>query len=59
MKFKIKRIFSVGSAKKRMGTVYCDEKGKLYLFIKGNPNFFLSYCTSYISKREKVEDINF
>ena len=43
MKFKIKRIFSVGSAKKRMGTVYCDEKGKLFPFKFSPTLIFLDF----------------
>lgn len=47
---KVKRIYSITVPKKKMASVYKDEKGKMYLFVKGSPKFFLPYCTSYISR---------
>lgn len=47
---KVKRIYSTGFPKKKMATVYKDEKGKLYLFLKGSPNFVLGYCSQIINR---------
>lgn len=40
-----------------MATVYKDESGKLYLFVKGSPKFLLSYCTYHINRYEQIEKI--
>jgi magnesium-transporting ATPase (P-type) len=46
---KIKKIFPFSSEKKKIATVYEDEKGKLYVFVKGAPDFLLSYCSQYVN----------
>jgi magnesium-transporting ATPase (P-type) len=58
-KVKIKRIYSSSHPKRKMGTVYWDEQGKLYLFVKGSPNFLLNYCTSFINKDGLVKSLDF
>ena len=58
MNSKIKRIFASSTSKKKMATVYKDEKGKAFLFIKGSPKSLLSYCRFHINRNEKVEEIN-
>jgi len=41
-----------------MATVYRDESGKLYLFVKGSTGFVLPYCSYYINKNEQIEMVN-
>jgi magnesium-transporting ATPase (P-type) len=40
-----------------MATVYRDESGKLFLFVKGSTVFVLPYCSYYINKNEQIEMI--
>lgn len=41
-----------------MASIYRDESGKLYLFVKGSTAFLLPYCSYYINKNEQIEVIN-
>jgi magnesium-transporting ATPase (P-type) len=54
---RIKKIFPFSSQKKKMATVYEDEKGKLYAFVKGAPDFMRPVCTHFIDKESKVSKI--
>ena len=55
---RIKKIFPFSSEKKKMATVYADEKGTNYVFVKGAPDFLLEHCTRYINKNGTVSKIN-
>jgi magnesium-transporting ATPase (P-type) len=55
---RVKRIYSSGFYKKKMATIYRDESGKLYLFVKGASGFLLPYCSYYINRNEQIESIN-
>jgi magnesium-transporting ATPase (P-type) len=55
---KIRKIFPFNSEKKKMATVYEDEKGKLYLFVKGAPDFMISSCSSYVNRDGGISKIN-
>ena len=44
--------------KKKMATIYKDEKGKLFLFVKGSSKFILEYCSYFINKYEQIEAVN-
>jgi magnesium-transporting ATPase (P-type) len=55
---RIKKIFPFSSEKKKMATIYEDEKGKLYAFVKGAPDFMKPVCTHYVDKESKVSKIN-
>lgn len=52
------RIFPFSSEKKKMATVYADEKGVNYVFVKGAPDFLLEHCTRFINKNGTVSKIN-
>jgi len=54
---RVKRIYSSGHSKRKMATVYRDESGKLFLFVKGSTVFVLPYCSYYINKNEQIEMI--
>lgn len=41
-----------------MATVYEDDKGKLYLFVKGAPDFMLPVCSHFINKDGVSTKIN-
>lgn len=51
---RVKKIYSSGHLKKKMATIYRDESGKLYLFVKGSTSFVLPYCSYYINKNEQI-----
>jgi Ca2+ transporting ATPase len=53
-----KKIFPFSSAKKKMATVYADDKGTNYAFVKGAPDFLIPYCTKYVNKNGSVSKIN-
>jgi Ca2+ transporting ATPase len=53
----IKKIFPFSSEKKKMCTVYREERGSTYCFVKGAPDFLLPYCTKYINKTGHVTKI--
>ena len=55
---RVRRVYSSGFYKKRMASIYRDESGKLYLFVKGSTAFLLPYCSYYINKNEQIEVIN-
>ena len=40
-----------------MATIYEDEKGKLYAFVKGAPDFMRPVCTHFIDKESKAAKI--
>lgn len=52
------KIFPFSSEKKKMATVYSDEKGTNYVFVKGAPDFLLEHCTKYINKNGTVSKIS-
>lgn len=54
---RIKKTFPFSSEKKKMATVYEDDKGKLYIFVKGAPDYLLEYCTSFINKDAGISKI--
>lgn len=54
---RIKKIFPFSSEKKKMATVYEDEKGKLYAFVKGAPDFMRPVCSHFVDKESKVTKI--
>ena len=41
-----------------MATVYEDEKSKLYLFVKGAPDFIIENCSSFVNRDGGVSKIN-
>lgn len=53
-----KKIFPFSSEKKKMATVYQDDKGVNYAFVKGAPDFLIPYCTKFINKNGSVSKIN-
>ena len=55
---RIKKIFPFSSEKKKMATVYEDEKGKLYLFVKGAPDFMLPACSHFVNRDAGISKIN-
>ena len=55
---RIKKIFPFSSERKKMATVYEDEKGKLYLFVKGAPDFMLPACSSFVNSEGGISKIN-
>lgn len=55
---RIKKIFPFSSEKKKMATVYEDEKGKLYLFVKGAPDFMVPHCTHFVNRDGGVSKVN-
>lgn len=36
-----------------MATIYQDDKGIIYAYVKGSPDYLLKYCTKYINKDGK------
>lgn len=40
-----------------MCTIYEDDKGTMYAFIKGGPDFLLPYCNKFINKSGGVSKI--
>lgn len=55
---KIKKIFPFSSQEKKMATIFEDDRGKLLCFVKGGPDFLLSYCSSYINAEGKISKID-
>lgn len=55
---KIKKTFPFSSERKKMATVYEDDKGKLYLFVKGAPDFMLPACSSFVNRDAGISKIN-
>lgn len=41
-----------------MATVYEDEKGKLYVFVKGAPDFTIPVCSKYVNEDGKISNID-
>jgi magnesium-transporting ATPase (P-type) len=33
-----------------MATVYQDDKGAIYVFVKGAPDFLIPYCTKFVNR---------
>jgi len=55
---RIKKIFPFSSEKKKMATCYEDDKGKLYVFVKGAPDFMVSSCSHYVKEDGGLAKIN-
>ena len=55
---RVKKVFPFSSEKKKMATVYEDEKGKMYLFVKGAPDFMIPACSHFINQDGGVSKIN-
>lgn len=51
------KVLPFSSEKKKMATVYQDDKGTKYVFVKGAPDFLLPYCTKYVNKNGSVSKI--
>lgn len=41
-----------------MSTIYEDERGKQLCFVKGAPDFLVSYCSSYINADGGISKID-
>lgn len=41
-----------------MATVYEDENGRLYLFVKSTSNFMIPSCSHFINHNGEVKEIN-
>jgi len=52
------KIFPFSSEKKKMATVYADEKNTNYVFVKGAPDFLLEHCSRFINRNGSVSKIN-
>jgi Ca2+-transporting ATPase len=46
---KVQKIFPFSSSKKKMATVYQDDHGSKFVFVKGAPDFLIPYCTKFIN----------
>jgi magnesium-transporting ATPase (P-type) len=46
----IVKIFPFSSERKKMATVYQDDKGAIYVFVKGAPDFLTPYCSKFVNK---------
>ena len=46
----IVKIFPFSSEKKKMATIYQDDKGAIYVFVKGAPDFLIPYCNKFVDK---------
>ena len=57
-KKKQKKVFPFYSDRKKMCTIYEDDTGRNYAFVKGDPDFLLPYCTKYINKYGRVSKID-
>jgi P-type Ca2+ transporter type 2B len=53
----IQKTFPFSSSKKKMCTVYKEDKGPAYCFVKGAPDFLLPYCTKFINKTGHVTKV--
>lgn len=53
----IVKIFPFSSEKKKMCTIYKEERGPTYAFVKGAPDFLLPYCTKFINKSGQATKI--
>lgn len=53
-----KKVFPFSSQKKKMCTVYADDKGVKYAFVKGAPDFLIPYCSKYINRSGSVSKMN-
>jgi magnesium-transporting ATPase (P-type) len=40
-----------------MATVYQDDKGAIYVFVKGAPDFLIPYCNKFINRNGHVTKI--
>ena len=47
---RVKKIYSSGRVRRQMATIYRDDSGKLYLFVKGATSFILPYCSYHINR---------
>ena len=57
-KDKQKKTFPFSPEKKKMCTVYEDDKGKNYVFVKGAPYLLLPSCSRYINKHGTISKID-
>lgn len=55
---RIRKILPFSSEKKKMATVYEDEKGKIYVFVKGAPDFMLPACTHFVNQDAGISKIS-
>ena len=46
----IVKIFPFSSERKKMATIYQDDKGAIYVFVKGAPDFLIPYCSKFIDR---------
>lgn len=54
----IVKVFPFSSEKKKMATIYKDDKGSIYVFVKGAPDFLAPYCNKYINRNGHQTKIN-
>lgn len=47
---RIKKNFPFSSERKKMASVYEDDKGKMYLFVKGAPDFMMPSCNFFVNR---------
>ena len=41
-----------------MATDYQDDKGAIYVFVKGAPDFLIPYCSKYVNRNGHQNKIN-
>jgi Ca2+ transporting ATPase len=46
----IVKVFPFSSEKKKMAAVYQDDKGSIYVFVKGAPDFLIPYCSKFVDR---------
>jgi magnesium-transporting ATPase (P-type) len=51
-------VFPFSPEKKKMATVCADDRGSVYVFVKGAPEFLLPNCNRFINRRGTVSNIN-
>ncbi len=54
----IVKVFPFSSERKKMATVYQDDERKIYVFVKGAPDFLTPYCTKFVSKKGNQSKID-
>jgi Ca2+ transporting ATPase len=54
----IVKIFPFSSERKKMATIYQDDKGAIYVFVKGAPDFLIPYCSKYVNRNGHQSKIN-
>lgn len=53
-----RKTFPFSSEKKKMATIYEDEKGQIYSFVKGAPDFMIPVCTHFVNSEGTLTRIN-